>query len=711
MFQTTMYKTHLYLFIVIVFFFSINVFVSCNEKKKEEQPVIQAQTVLPPAPKYEPRSFPSHRRIILLGFDGIDPEWVKALLPHLPNINTLVQSGLFTDLATSTPPSSPVAWSSFWTGSWSKDHLIFDFLLRNPRNYMIQPSVVDTLWKPRFFPPYAFKNLRVGKPFYEYLDVCKVGFSVLSAPFIFPSDTPLKYGNVLMGIGVPDILGTNSTFAVITDDASLLKKTFSGGISVKANNSGRENEFDSFIPGPKQLSVENDNGSQGGHQIHIQLLQKEKQAKIKSEDISLTLSLNKPSEKVIITYLNQDKKTIKGQTYFILKKMKPLVLYVAPVGIDPQQPLWNITIPSHFLNDLHKENADMRTIGWPSDTSALGEGIISSEDFMNEALNEMDIQERMTIQAIRDKKKAFISAFFTATDRVSHMFLKDGPFHDGTGNMTETKKGASKKKKNTSSDTVIGDPPIVAVYKKMDAVIGNILKALTDETMIIMSDHGFHSFTKGFSINTWLFKKGYIKLHNNNPQYGDNNILLKDVNWEKTQAYSYGTGQIYINLKGREKYGTVEPKEYLQLIQEIQKRLLALRDPEGNKRVIRNVVINLQDRWAISETEIPSNLEGTEYFSRVPDLQIEFEEGYRASWISVLGGFDKDYIVSNTKKWSGDHASSITQDTAGFFIINKKVSQFTQIEIIDLAPSILNFYDCREQLTELKPEGKTLEFD
>ena len=65
-----------------------------------------------------PRHTPTGRRVIVLGIDGLDYHLVRDLIGQgrLPHLARLGEGGRFTPLATTTPPLSPVAWSTFLTG-------------------------------------------------------------------------------------------------------------------------------------------------------------------------------------------------------------------------------------------------------------------------------------------------------------------------------------------------------------------------------------------------------------------------------------------------------------------------------------------------------------------------------------------------------------------------------------------------------------------
>ena len=84
------------------------------------------------------------KRVVILGLDGLDPELTDALLAEgaLPNLARLRDQGGYYRLGTTWPPLSPVAWSSFSTGTNPGKHRIFDFIHRNPVTYLPEISSV-----------------------------------------------------------------------------------------------------------------------------------------------------------------------------------------------------------------------------------------------------------------------------------------------------------------------------------------------------------------------------------------------------------------------------------------------------------------------------------------------------------------------------------------------------------------------------------------
>ncbi|MBW2264362.1 MAG: alkaline phosphatase family protein, partial [Deltaproteobacteria bacterium] len=136
---------------------------------------------------------------MILGLDGIDPTLCRKLMDEgrLPNLSSLADSGTFKPLGTTTPPVSPVAWSSFMTGCNPGRHAIYDFFTRDPRTYLpvltsTKISGVEKFFKlgklriPRGKP--SIRLLRRSKPFWTTLGEQGVMSTVIRVPITFPPD-------------------------------------------------------------------------------------------------------------------------------------------------------------------------------------------------------------------------------------------------------------------------------------------------------------------------------------------------------------------------------------------------------------------------------------------------------------------------------------------------------------------------------------------
>jgi predicted AlkP superfamily phosphohydrolase/phosphomutase len=159
-----------------------------------------------------------------------------------------------------------------------------------------------------------------------------------------------------------------------------------------------------------------------------------------------------------------------------------------------------------------------------------------------------------------------------------------------------------------------------------------------------MSDHGFAPYYRGFNVNSWLVEEGYLVL--TDPSKRGHTDSFKNINWKKTKAYGLGLNGIFINVKGREKYGSVDPMLRRPLVDEISAKLLDVVDEKYGKNVVSHVYV-LEDAYHGPFADPMAGLG--------PDIQIGYNWGYRASWETGLGETPEEIIVDNKNKWSGDH--------------------------------------------------------
>lgn len=165
----------------------------------------------------KPPLFKTKKKIVILGFDGTDPGLVRRWMAELPNLRKLKNMGGFSDLQSSYPPESPVAWSSFAVGANPGQHGVFDFLRRPKGTYT--PSIESFV--KRQYPEFMFKTIPVQMPkailrrggtaFWDVLSENGVPTTMIEVPVTFPPPK-LSYGRSLSGLGVPDIRGMQATF-------------------------------------------------------------------------------------------------------------------------------------------------------------------------------------------------------------------------------------------------------------------------------------------------------------------------------------------------------------------------------------------------------------------------------------------------------------------------------------------------------------------
>ncbi len=167
------------------------------------------------------------KRVVVVGLDGLDPGRARRLMAEqrLPHFSKLQNHGTFTDLQTTLPPISPVAWSSFMTGVNPGKHNIFDFLNRNLRSYLpelssakVAPAGDRSFWSRFGLGGSPVRMLRKSQPFWRVLGEHGVFSTILRVPITFPPEK--FFGLSLSAMCTPDLRGTQGTFTMFSSKKS-----------------------------------------------------------------------------------------------------------------------------------------------------------------------------------------------------------------------------------------------------------------------------------------------------------------------------------------------------------------------------------------------------------------------------------------------------------------------------------------------------------
>jgi len=210
-------------------------------------------------------------------------------------------------------------------------------------------------------------------------------------------------------------------------------------------------------------------------------------------------------------------------------------------------------------------------------------------------------------------------------------------------------------------------PGFYRIYQEIDDMLGRLREGLDEETtLIILSDHGFCGIKKEVYVNHWLAEQGWLRLQNVPP---DPKKGLMELD-PSSRAYSLDPGRIFINLKGREPSGSVEPGEYEALREEIAAAALELQDPETGDPMIRRVFRR-------------EELYHGPLADRAADLILAPHDGYDP----------KGPLYKETLTFRGDILVGMhTYDDAFCFVLGHPVTE-RRFSILDLPPSILQLLE------------------
>jgi len=616
----------------------------------------------------------SRKKLIVLGVDGMDPQLLEKFIADgkMPNFAKLAGEGSFKKLTTSIPPQSPVAWSNVITGMNAGGHGIFDFIHRDPGTMELYFSASrveapkHSLHIGNWVIPLGSgtaEQLRQGKAFWQFLDDHHIPNSVYRMPSNFPP-VPAK-GDTLSGMGTPDLRGTYGTFTYYTDDPMAVAGAEEGGqvVPVQVVNS----QVTSQLIGPDNTFRKGSPPATENFTVSVDPL--EAVARIAFQDQQFVLREGEwsgwvPVEFQLIPFFGN----VRGICRFYLKQAHPrFELYVSPINIDPANPALPISTPSSYSRDLAEQVGEFHTQGIAEDTKALSDGVLDDKEFLEQSHTVLAEHRRVFDLEFPRFKSGLFFFYFSSLDLNAHMQWR----HTDPENPTYDRALAAQ----------YGNA-LEEFYQQIDQVLGEVLPRLDSETtLIVLSDHGFAPFRKSFNLNTWLFENGYIALKGDSAaapaaatQPQDENTPFVNVDWSRTRAYGIGLNGLYVNVRGREREGIVDPADADTLLREIRGKLLAVRDPKNSQPVITRV-------------DLASEAYQGPYARTGPDALVGYNRGYRAGWKTILGAFPADVLEDNMNPWSGDHCMDYTL-VPGVLLSNRKIV-LENPALTDIAPTIL----------------------
>ncbi len=576
---------------------------------------------------------PIARRVVILGLDGFSPEIAGTLMSEglLPELSALAGKGTFTKLATTRPGISPVAWSSFSTGVNPGKHGIFDFLAPDRRRHIPVLSSVATGRDGRGR-PFA-RMLRRSEPFWKRLGALGLRSTILRVPITYP---PEKLdGFLLSGMCVPDLRGTQGSYTLFGVGAGHRP----GGIEIPlAGPAG--GTWSAGIPGPED----------GGRMLTLPVgLSRNGKGWKLTAGSSAPVSIEPGSFTpwIRLAFRRVHRSAICGIVRFRLTVDgdRPL-LYMTAIHPDPFRPPVPVSHPQLYSSYLAGLLGPYATLGLAEDTWALMDGAVDEEAFLDYAWQIFGERRRMLADALRRNRTGLVVCVFDTSDRIQHMFWRQGI---GPGS------------------------PIREMYRKCDALVGEVAGRLgRGDMLLVISDHGFASFDTCVDLNRFLIERGFMVLQDGVGTVSDS---FEGVDWSRTRAYAMGLAGIHLNLAGREGAGIVQPGAGADAVtQEIIEALLDLRDGEGASVVL--------------SAERAASIYSGPYIGGSPDILVGMRDGFRASWNCVTGGAGREVIYPNDRHWCGDHCCDSALVPGILF--SNRILDCSSPSILDMAPTVLD---------------------
>jgi predicted AlkP superfamily phosphohydrolase/phosphomutase len=212
-------------------------------------------------------------------------------------------------------------------------------------------------------------------------------------------------------------------------------------------------------------------------------------------------------------------------------------------------------------------------------------------------------------------------------------------------------------------------------YRFLDDHVGRLLEALPEDAItIVMSDHGARPMMGGICFNDWLIRERYLSVE----AYPSHVIPIKEaaIDWSQTVAWGDGGyyGRLFLNVKGREPQGIVEPANYEATRDELMQKLEAIAGPDGEP--LGTKVLKPQDVYP-------------EVRGVAPDLLVYFGD---LAWRSV-GSIGNRSIYTYENDTGPDGAN---HDRTGVFAMAGMPGQPTGerdgLSLVDVGPTIMTMY-------------------
>lgn len=263
--------------------------------------------------------------------------------------------------------------------------------------------------------------------------------------------------------------------------------------------------------------------------------------------------------------------------------------------------------PPELLRELKQAVPDFSF--YPPGIFSAGEEV----KFVNDVLAWDQMTLRATEFLLEQQPWDFFFTVFIGVDVVSHFMWRE----------MATNGASVRTNDQTVRETLAG--AIQSVYRQADTILGRLLEAVGDDTYVmVVSDHGFGPLDYYMHLNAWLVDRGYMRFKRRPAVFlrylayrlgitpltvlgllralrlggrvqqsaSKHNAWLKalvkgaflslaDVDWSRTTVYSSGyAGPLFVNLKGREAEGIVEPGDQFEaVLRQLAADLQTLRHP------------------------------------------------------------------------------------------------------------------------------------
>ena len=599
------------------------------------------------------------KRAIVIGMDGASMELVKNVIDwgHAPNMGRLLEQGVFRPMIGVFPTLTPPGWTALSTGSWPGTHRVMDFNIR-----ALGERLDQTVWgiNTRLCQSEYLWNLveRAGrKPILvkwemSWPPTVTTGIQVEgTGPGVSNHHQVAGYHLFVSGKWTPRPIGGERDPETL-DPSGLQTVSEVDPVTVESIDEKGGGDLPDSTQPPREVELtiqpltrgrqDMNRGKHGTPKPFFGLIyatgengyDRVRICRSRSGTDTVTeLSVGDWSDFWLDTF-EIDGADVDGYVRMKLITLTPnadaFELFVPQIW-----PREGYTVPDEIAQEIDQE---IGTFLQNPGRDALG---VIDDDTYFESL-EYHHQRLADVAGHLTKTREWDVLMMEthAPDYTSHFFLS----------QADEISGASPETIQRCRDGVI------RTYASVDRMIGRVMELADDDTVILVcSDHGgTPNQFRSVDIAEVLAEAGFIVYKEG----------TREIDWSKTRAINVGLVHVFINLKGREPHGIVDPADYEATQREIIAALHAYKDSETGRHPF-SLALTHADAEMVNLT---SDLVGDVVYA----LRPEFDGAHGKQLPSVSFGI------------GGQHSTFILSGAG----VRQGVALQRQVRVIDVAPTL-----------------------
>lgn len=467
------------------------------------------------------------KKVMLIGWDGAPPQIIERLINKglLKNLNSLIKKGTFINALNPYPTITPQNWTTIATGAWPGRHGITSYNVHHPG------EALDKI----------YSGFNTAECSVEYIWDAAERFGKKCILLRYETSWPptIKKG-IVIGGGGPN---PQDEFVIITSDMIFT------------------NDIYDYIPTavcekPDIVKI-NKSGEKYNSVLKFKTkMQEEKKYYIEWMDKTVTIFKDK-EKKEILTTVKEGKWSNYATDKFLYNGKKTdatfrfKLIHLPNNENDSFKLLCTSILPTNDFSFPNKIGAELVKKfgpylprgGWESALSVGPETYLEYVDMYHSWLAKAG-------NYLLNKEEWDL--FLTIThvpDYIHHLYMRGyDPITTRKESEHVYRAGFSQKQYESFTEQA---------YESADRMLGKILECADDETLVIVvSDHGSKTWLSDVNIREILVDKDLMAVNPDNGQ----------VIWEKTKAVPQRDCYVYVNLKGRDPQGIVEPGNEYELV-------------------------------------------------------------------------------------------------------------------------------------------------